>query len=103
MPVLRAVARGDDPGREPSCGAPADDAYRSNHMPHSQYPRGQLSAASIHQSGRRGDRSANQAEMRIELTGTLIGVPVNPCSFQKSARKPTLYLVPLSSADINWF
>src|SRR5882757_3584810 len=87
MPVLRAVARSDDPGREPSGGAPAHNAYRSNHMPHSQYPRGQLLAASIQQSGRQGDRSANQAEMRIELTGTLIGVPVNPCSSSKARAK----------------
>src|SRR5580704_9379786 len=34
LPVLRAVACGDDPGREPPCGAPAHNADRSNHMRH---------------------------------------------------------------------
>src|ERR1700682_4890972 len=44
MTVLRAVARGDDPGGEPSCGAAAHNAYRSNQMRHSQFPRGQFLA-----------------------------------------------------------
>src|SRR5260221_6890622 len=68
MPVLRAVARGDDPGREPSCRAPAHDANRSNHMRHGQFPRG-------------------QAETRIELPGTMACVPGNPCGSSKACSK----------------
>src|ERR1700676_1201038 len=92
MPVFRAVARGDDPGREPSCGAPAHDAYRSNHMRHNHFPADNSLPASPHQSGSgpRGDRSANHAETRIELPGTTTCVPGNPCFSSKTRAKTHL-------------
>jgi hypothetical protein len=59
------VARGNDPGGEPSCGAPAHDAYRSDQMRHSQFPRERF-VASLDASA-----SGNQAAADEEIVAPI--------------------------------
>src|SRR5260221_11369912 len=91
LPVFRSVARSDNSGCEPSCVASAHDADRSNHMRHSQIPAYNCCQPLF----------VNQADE--EIVAPIRRKRESDSAVQKPARNPTLNLVPLSSADMNWF
>src|SRR5258708_28779148 len=91
LPVFRAVARSDNSGCEPSCGASAHDADRSNHIRHSQIPADNCCQPLF----------VNQAD--AEIVAPIKRKRASHSAVQNPPRKPTLKLVTLSSADTNSF